>query len=232
MGSIYLIRHGQASFGHGDYDNLSPLGEEQSSLLGQHFKNIGLQFDTVYHGTMKRHQQTASACLNAMDPTNVATTTLKEFNEYDHEHVFHIHKPEFKDKVAFAQFLAAQDHPKKAFQQLFSEALTRWISGEHEADYPESWSQFKTRCKQGLDHVVANAKASQHIAVFTSGGPISTNVQQHLQVPDSNVQTLNWAMVNCSVTHFLYNENGISLNYFNNYTHLQSATDNKFVTYR
>ena len=35
MGTIYLVRHGQASFGSDDYDQLSPLGEEQSWHLGQ-----------------------------------------------------------------------------------------------------------------------------------------------------------------------------------------------------
>ncbi|MDZ4333172.1 MAG: histidine phosphatase family protein, partial [Pseudomonas sp.] len=30
MGSIYLIRHGQASFGADDYDVLSPIGIRQA----------------------------------------------------------------------------------------------------------------------------------------------------------------------------------------------------------
>ncbi|MCF8967887.1 histidine phosphatase family protein, partial [Pseudomonas carnis] len=36
MGSIYLIRHGQASFGADDYDVLSPIGVEQAQVLGRH----------------------------------------------------------------------------------------------------------------------------------------------------------------------------------------------------
>lgn len=247
MGSIYLIRHGQASFGHDDYDNLSPLGVEQSSLLGQHFKSIGLTFDTVYSGAMKRHLQTASACLNAMndsDATARTPITLKEFNEYDHEQVFQVYKPEYKNKAVLAQYLASQDNPRKAFQQLFAKAMERWVAGGHDQDYSESWTQFKARCKHGLDSVIRNAKASQNIAVFTSGGPISSNVQQHLNIPDANIQNINWAMVNCSITHFLYssynlksnhdhkNNNATSLNYFNNYAHLQTSVDSPFVTYR
>lgn len=232
MGSIYLIRHGQASFGQDDYDNLSPLGIEQSSMLGQHFKRIGLNFDTVYSGAMKRHKQTANTCLAAIDEENRDLITLEDFNEYDHEQVFHVHKPEFKDKLALAKYLATQDNPKSAFQKLFAKASERWISGQHDSDYSESWEQFKTRCKRGLDAVSTNAKASQNIAVFTSGGPISSNVQQHLNVPDSNVQILNWSMVNCSITHFLYNESGVNLNYYNNYAHLQSILNSQYVTYR
>ena len=29
MGILYLVRHGQASFGEADYDRLSPLGHRQ-----------------------------------------------------------------------------------------------------------------------------------------------------------------------------------------------------------
>ena len=36
MGSIYLIRHGQASFGAENYDVLSPLGYRQSEALGDY----------------------------------------------------------------------------------------------------------------------------------------------------------------------------------------------------
>ena len=35
MGSIYLIRHGQASLGAANYDELSPLGVRQSQLCGE-----------------------------------------------------------------------------------------------------------------------------------------------------------------------------------------------------
>ena len=34
MSNIYLVRHGQASFGAADYDQLSELGLRQSALLG------------------------------------------------------------------------------------------------------------------------------------------------------------------------------------------------------
>ena len=44
MGSIYLIRHGQASLGAANYDVLSPLGIRQSQLCGEHFGALGLQF--------------------------------------------------------------------------------------------------------------------------------------------------------------------------------------------
>ncbi|MEK9990253.1 MAG: histidine phosphatase family protein, partial [Halieaceae bacterium] len=32
MASLYLIRHGQASFGSDNYDQLSPLGQRQADV--------------------------------------------------------------------------------------------------------------------------------------------------------------------------------------------------------
>src|SRR3546814_13431010 len=43
--SIYLIRHGQASFGAGDYDKLSKRGVEQAAVLGQALAARGVKPD-------------------------------------------------------------------------------------------------------------------------------------------------------------------------------------------
>jgi broad specificity phosphatase PhoE len=41
MASIYLIRHGQASFGAQDYDKLSELGRRQATLTGEYLRDTG-----------------------------------------------------------------------------------------------------------------------------------------------------------------------------------------------
>jgi broad specificity phosphatase PhoE len=51
MGHLYLVRHGQASLGAADYDQLSPLGQQQSLRLGEHWQAQGLRFDAVITGT-------------------------------------------------------------------------------------------------------------------------------------------------------------------------------------
>ena len=45
MGTLYLVRHGQASFGAEDYDQLSELGARQSERLGQYLADKGLALD-------------------------------------------------------------------------------------------------------------------------------------------------------------------------------------------
>jgi broad specificity phosphatase PhoE len=51
MGNLYLVRHGQASFGAADYDNLSELGHRQSVRLGEYFASRQVHFDAVMTGT-------------------------------------------------------------------------------------------------------------------------------------------------------------------------------------
>ena len=41
MGTLYLVRHGQASFGTDDYDLLSELGVRQCERLGEWFREHG-----------------------------------------------------------------------------------------------------------------------------------------------------------------------------------------------
>ena len=53
MGTLYLVRHGQASFGEVDYDVLSPLGRQQSVRLGEYFKYKGIGFEAAVSGTLE-----------------------------------------------------------------------------------------------------------------------------------------------------------------------------------
>lgn len=56
--SVWLVRHGQASCGKSDYDNLSETGHEQAYLLGKHFAAHGVAPSLIVSGSMKRHRQT------------------------------------------------------------------------------------------------------------------------------------------------------------------------------
>lgn len=62
MTTIYLVRHGQASFGKSNYDELSENGEAQATLLGQYFKQILKEQPYVVAGTMQRHDTNRTTC--------------------------------------------------------------------------------------------------------------------------------------------------------------------------
>jgi broad specificity phosphatase PhoE len=231
MGAIHLIRHGQASFGTDNYDRLSDLGKRQARVLGEHFRLAGIGFSRVARGQMVRHRQTMDECLDVMGMQ--ATPWISaSFNEFDHEEVVARFRPEFADHETLRQFLAEQERPAAAFQIIFDQAMRRWLSGRHDDEYKESWSHFRQRCIDGFQTLLRNAGGSEHIAVFTSGGPVSIIAQHLLGVPDEHVLKLNYAMINASVTRVLYNDVRVSLSSFNAWSHLESAGDPGLVTYR
>ena len=80
---MYLIRHGQASFGEDDYDRLSERGELQARVLGGALVHLSPRIGTVASGDMLRHRQTAQACLQAMGrPAEWQADA--GWNEFDH----------------------------------------------------------------------------------------------------------------------------------------------------
>ena len=66
MGTLYLVRHGQASFGAENYDQLSPVGHQQAVRLGQFWRERGQRFDAVITGTLQRHVQTLDGIVEGL----------------------------------------------------------------------------------------------------------------------------------------------------------------------
>jgi broad specificity phosphatase PhoE len=245
MGQIFLVRHGQASFGSADYDQLSPRGIEQARILGEWFGHCRQTFDRVVTGDLKRHRQTADACLTALSHCGekaVETESDAGFNEYDHEEIMVRHRPEFADPDAVKRFLAAHEHGKRAFQLEFEQAMARWMSGSHDADYREPWPIFRARCTAALLRLMESAGASQKVAVFTSGGTIATLCQYVLELSDRSTYQLNWSLVNSAVTKLFFQSERlqegqpanirVSLGYLNNFAHLERLADRASITYR
>ena len=57
MSVLYLVRHGQASFGAADYDQPSERGLQQARRLGDWLARGGNQFRTVVVGGMRLHRR-------------------------------------------------------------------------------------------------------------------------------------------------------------------------------
>lgn len=229
MAAIYLIRHGQASFGQQNYDVLSERGIRQAQMTGAAFSQRGIQFDLALQGAMQRHAQTAEHCLTQMDYMPTLDIDPR-FNEFPHEEILFKLKPELSEPHAVAALLAQSDNPNKTFQQLFARAIARWMSGEHDTEYSETWSAFRARVHQALQELVTSKH--NNIAVFTSGGPISLAVQFALELPDATAINLSWSTINASITRLLHSEHrGVSLSYFNDFAHLERQ-DQDYVTYR
>jgi len=235
VANIYLIRHGQASWGKYNYDQLSELGTEQGRILGKHWRHFG-EPDVCYAGGILRHNQTADAFWHGYGQT-MPVNNHEGLNEFDHLNVLKCYNADWHNQQAFAAFLKQQAHPNQAFATEFSQALRRWASGDFD-DYKESFRGFKQRCVKALDDIKAqitmaeqlsNEKQTKNILVFTSGGVISSICAHYWQLPDYQLMQLNQQLVNTSVTKLMFNKDKTSIDTINNYSHLQMHESN-FVT--
>ncbi len=234
MGQIFLVRHGQASFGKANYDQLSELGFEQARLLGQWYANTRQPFSKVINGGMLRHRQTADACMEVLPKKLLIETewiTDADFAEFDHQEVLLRHCPEFADAVAFKALLASQVDPPRALEHVFRAAMQRWMSCAHDGDYAETWPDFRRRCARALERLDTDS-SQQTTIVFTSGGVIAALIQHLLGLQDFQVMELNWTLANCAVTKLLHRPGQFTLSYLNNYAHLEWLGQPGAVTYR
>jgi broad specificity phosphatase PhoE len=226
MSRILLVRHGQASFGAADYDNLSPTGHEQSRVLGAALAARGITADVVVAGEMKRHAQTAAAVLDGSGWTADVDVDAG-WNEFDHVQVLAVH-----DRPATAE----GESEKAAFQRWFEEATLRWTSGESDERYDESFTAFTSRVEAALGRLVGALPRKGTAVVLTSGGPVAWAAAS-LLADDRAARTdlwlrLNPVSVNTGVSTVVCGASGTTLVTFNAHDHLYADGTADLLTYR
>ncbi|NQD96560.1 histidine phosphatase family protein, partial [Pseudomonas sp. CrR25] len=225
MGSIYLIRHGQASFGADDYDVLSPIGVRQAEVLGAHLAQLGIRLDRSLSGNLRRQQHTANVALSQLSVAGLPVPVLEidaAFNEFDADAVIRALLPALLPEEPEALHVlrnAAQNRAE--FQRLFARLIGRWISGEHEQPDLQSWQAFIAQVEGGLVRLLQQAESKQNIAVFTSGGTITALLHLIAGLPADKAFELNWQIVNTSLSCLKFRGNQVSLASFNSHAHLQ-----------
>lgn len=236
MSEIYLIRHGQASFGHDNYDRLSPLGIRQAELVGRHLAGLGRTFDAIYCGRLERQRNTAKALIDCYTHADLPVPDLivsDAFDEYDSTSVWNSQIQQLMEEdPAIAGFLENIYSDRKAFQRLFSKVMDRWVSGEFDQPGIQRWRDYRAQAQKGLKEIIQRQGAKKRLAVFTSGGPICIAVQTVLDLTDRKAIKLNWQIMNASVTRLLYNAQGMVLSVFNDITHLEIAGGAELISYR
>jgi broad specificity phosphatase PhoE len=244
MPQIYLVRHGQASFGSQNYDQLSELGFQQARHLGRCWAARDLLVSRVVTGKMQRHVQTAHACIAEMQGVKDDQLNTEHwqcdaaFNEYNHHEVLARHVPAFDDPKAVKRFLIETPNGKHEFQDIFSQAMARWMSGDFDQEYTEIWPAFQQRCVAALERQISQPEPVKNIVIFTSGGTISALCQHVLGFPDARLAELNWSLVNSAVTRFHLPDVAssdkpaqLALVYLNNFSHLEQLNQTGLITY-
>ena len=221
MGTLYLVRHGQASFGAANYDQLSPLGRQQCLQLGRYFKARGRRFSAVITGTLQRQVQSEGAIAEGLGAVH-QPLQLPGLNEYDSHAVIAAVHP---------QPLAKADTPEQYRQhfRILRHGLSAWMAGTAQPAGMPGYADFVAGVDAALDQ--ARAVAEGDVLMVSSGGPIATAVGRVLGVAPQTTIELNLRIRNSAVTEFVFNPKRHSLLSFNGLPHLDADEFASWVTY-
>lgn len=236
MGCIYLIRHGQASFGADDYDVLSPIGIRQAEILGAHLAQLGTRIDRGVSGNLRRQQHTANAALERLQDSAGTIPALEidpAFNEFDAEAVIRALLPSMLAEEPEALHVMRNAAANRGeFQRIFSALIKRWVEEDYSNASLQSWQAFVEQVEGGLNRLLEQADSNQNIAVFTSGGTITALLHLITGIAPAQAFELNWQIVNTSLSCLKFRGKQVSLASFNSHAHLQLMKAPELITYR
>jgi broad specificity phosphatase PhoE len=233
MIEIYLIRHGQASFGQPAYDCLSPVGERQAELLGRHFANNGVRFDCVYSGALKRHLQTAAIALGQMNGHEAKNITIDDgFNEFgDSDKLMNRLTTMIEADPHLSEQLAQIHTSHGAIRRIFDVAAKLDAIPRDEEAQLQRVKAFRARIGRAIDNLVQQVGENKKVAVFTSGGPTAVALRKTLDTSREQTLRLGWEVRNTAVTVLRHDQEQLGLVLFNCVAHLESQNDPSLITY-
>lgn len=236
MSVLYFIRHGLASFGKENYDELSETGVKQAELLAEYFLSAGIRFDEVYSGTMKRHLGTADEYLSAHAAAGKNPPALKKLpglDEYDSKAILTRLIPVLIDeRPEYIEYTNNLLGDKKSFQIVFESVMAMWASGDYDMGEIQTWKQFSKGVGDAVGEIMRECGSGKSIGVFTSGGPVSAVMQSVLGLSDEMTMRLREQIVNSSFTRFKFSAQRIMISSFNEYPHLELSGNRGMITYR
>ena len=221
MGTLYLVRHGQASFGADDYDMLSPMGQQQSLRLGEYFKHKGISFNAAFTGTLKRQRQTFAGICAGLG-VELKATPWTGLNEYNGEAVIATIHPEKLPKPNSPELY--RNHFR-----LLKKGLVQWMAGVTSPDGMPSYIDFVAGVTTALDHIRTNHEGN--VLLVSSGGPIATAVGHVLGTSPATTIELNLRIRNASVTEFAFTPKRHMLVTYNTLPHLDAPEHASWITY-
>lgn len=235
MATIYLFRHGQASFGADDYDKLSPLGERQASALGEYLREAGIILDATVSGSLLRQRETAR--LTMVSQAGTAPHHIDpRFNEIDNEEQVKYLLPEILKGNPDLRALVERGYSSsKDYQKVIDAVFNYWVSPACVAPSVQSWADYSGGVQAALHELMTSQGSGKTLGVFTSGGTIATLVAYVLGLAGEQTYQFYEPIFNCSVTQIFYSGRKTSLSYFNDRSWLQvhgARTGENLVTYR
>jgi broad specificity phosphatase PhoE len=230
VGTIYLVRHGQAAFGTDHYDRLTDLGFVQARLLGDYFGRRQIRFDAVFTGTLRRQTETAQGILQGHPELGTAPLreTFPALDEYKPEAIMMALTGNFP-----APALAAARRDPLVVREHFRvlrEALLAWAEDRTQPAGMPVWQVFQDGAVAAL--VEARQRFPDgNVLIVSSGGPIAAIVAATLNAPPATAVELNLRIRNSSLTEFATTPRRHNLVSFNGLPHLDTNPDPTLITY-
>lgn len=202
MTEIYLIRHAEAEGNiyrraHGVYDGLvSPKGRRQIGALAERFRDVHI--DALYSSGLKRTMQTAGAVLQTHDGLPLLTERgLMEIN-----------------------MGLWEDQPWGNLTYQYPEAMSAFNNDPESWQVPgaESFSGLRRRMRDAVLDIAAR-HPGQTVACVSHGTAIRALVSGILGVPSREIYRVPHGD-NTSVTLLRAEDGGLSVEYFNDNSHL------------
>lgn len=237
MGAIHLVRHGQASFGTGDYDRLSETGHLQARLAGEDMAARGLRPDVIIHGGLRRQRETAEGLLDglisgwaasgsasgsASDPAFAGCSIEVDdrWAEYDADAVLEAARVAgLSADHGTLDSAGSSDEAKQAFQRQLDAALGHWAG-------LEAFSDYLTSTDAGLADAAARSGSGRTTVVVSSAGTISLAVAGLLADPEGVIglwTRLQRVTVNTGTARVVVGRGGMTCIAVNEHQHLERA---------
>ena len=235
MADLLIIRHGQASFGADNYDQLSTLGQRQADLTGEFLSQSGVHFSAAFSGDLSRQRETGERILAQLEgsPSLVIDPRL---NEVQTDEQMAVMTPLLCEQdPRFATLLADMNKDSKSFQKIIETVFNYWVSPNCQVVGIQSWQDYSAGVVSAFEAARASAESGSTSAIFTSGGTIATLVGHVLGLSADRVYEFYEPVFNCSITRLIFNSRKCSLSTFNDVSHLQlmgAQRGERLVTYR
>lgn len=223
MTTLYLVRHGQASFTAANYDQLSELGYRQSAWLGEHFASRGITFSRAVCGTLERQRQTARSVLDAMG-SGQAAVEHPGWNEYSGDALYRAYHGD-----GWAKERAKGD--VREFYRTIKAALLDWSVEKLPGPLPETWREFGDRVSAAMRAACEGLPHDATVLAASSGGAISRGVAAILQAPAQSAIELNLQFRNSAYCEIFVSPRSMRLVSFNCIPHLERPDRQHAITH-
>ena len=234
MTDLYFIRHGQATFGNQNYDQLSEVGVLQSSVLSNYLIDMEAYFPVVYSGNKKRQIDTATAIVSRLNETEVETrlSILPDLNEFDVSAFLQYGKESMiQSDPAFLEDLKKSLSDYRSFQNIFVKVLKRSLTEKRNHPSFENFKGFKNRVHAAFKTIMDESAGYKKVAVVTSGGVLALLMQKVYRLSDRETIDWVWRFYNASITVLNIEGSRLELKLQNSVVHFNNGERQNLLTY-